>query len=216
MARLRRSRAEARSASGHRGEPSTLERRTLEEQSPGGPESGLLGCSGAMGHSLASFNDRHMRSTHGTGDSQDATTLLIQDDETEAAKALLVLASCSNQGQDKSIQVDVVPGTARQRLPDMLRTNSDVNAFTGIESIELLNAISEYVKVIDTMTTECNVRTHVILVFVRLKMFVFPVPSNTVWHQPSKCSPLFLWYTSCNSCCAKICHLLATKNRDKL
>lgn len=96
------------------------------------------------------------------------------DDELTVARALLILQGGGPlQTKDESAQVDTRSLVRkRETLDDLLKTDAEVKAFTGVESIQLLQRISKNVKRFDTMNTELSVHERVVLVLVRLKTFL--------------------------------------------
>ncbi|CAN7976849.1 unnamed protein product [Ixodes persulcatus] len=90
--------------------------------------------------------------------------------ECAVAEALLQLAGCIHGCTDKDVQVDTASLAPKKvKLVDWLSTDSAVCAYTGIESMSALAAISKEVAAIDKMATEISVLERVVLVLVRLK-----------------------------------------------
>ncbi|CAN7948575.1 unnamed protein product [Ixodes pacificus] len=96
------------------------------------------------------------------------------DDELTVARALLILQGGGPpQTKDESAQVDTRSLVRkRETLDNLLKTDAEVKAFTGVESIQLLQRISKNVQRFDTMNTELSVHERVVLVLVRLKTFL--------------------------------------------
>ncbi|XP_042143928.1 uncharacterized protein LOC121834245 [Ixodes scapularis] len=96
------------------------------------------------------------------------------DDELTVARALLILQGGGPlQTKDESTQVDTRSLVRkRETLDNLLKTDGEVKAFTGVESIQLLQRISKNVQRFDTMNTELSVHERVMLVLVRLKTFL--------------------------------------------
>ncbi|CAN7995451.1 unnamed protein product [Ixodes hexagonus] len=107
---------------------------------------------------------------------EDTTIPHRHDDELIVARALLSLQSGgppNTQARDRSVQVDtksLVP--EKKTLVSFLTTDAAVKAFTGVESMQLLERISRNVERFDTMRTDASVHERVVLVLVRLKTFL--------------------------------------------
>ncbi|CAN8028786.1 unnamed protein product [Ixodes persulcatus] len=72
--------------------------------------------------------------------------------------------------QDKAVQVNTSTAPVQnQRLSDLLTTDASVRAYTGIESMALLNAIVRCAEKIHSQTSELTMREKVILVLTKIK-----------------------------------------------
>lgn len=90
--------------------------------------------------------------------------------EDEAVEALLLLSQCHPSYDHKCVQVDVESFKKhKMKLVDLLTTDAAVRAFTGIESVSALVALSDEVALVDKMATELSVLGRVVLVLVRIK-----------------------------------------------
>ncbi|CAN7948573.1 unnamed protein product [Ixodes pacificus] len=98
------------------------------------------------------------------------------DDDLIVARALLSLQNGSvlnRQTRDWSVQVDTRSLVQEKKtLVSLLKTNAAVKAFTGVESIQLLQSISRNAERFDTMRADASVHERVVLVLVRLKTFL--------------------------------------------
>lgn len=96
------------------------------------------------------------------------------DDELTVARVLLMLQGGGPlQTKDESVQVDTRSLVRKKEtLESLLKTDAEVKAFTGVESVQLLQRISRNVERFDTMSTELSVHERVMLVLVRLKTFL--------------------------------------------
>ncbi|CAN8010786.1 unnamed protein product [Ixodes pacificus] len=72
--------------------------------------------------------------------------------------------------QDKAVQVNTSTAPVQnQRLSDLLTTDASVRAYTGVESMALLNAIVRCAEKIHSQTSELTMREKVILVLTKIK-----------------------------------------------
>ncbi|XP_064460663.1 uncharacterized protein LOC135370770 [Ornithodoros turicata] len=96
--------------------------------------------------------------------------------ESEAAAALLNLHSaflCAPHvatTEEKEVQVDISSAPqVKFRLSQILTSDADLNSFTGVESMGLLNAIVKAVEKHDKMNTELSVRDRVLIILVKVR-----------------------------------------------
>ncbi|CAN7994611.1 unnamed protein product [Ixodes pacificus] len=80
------------------------------------------------------------------------------------------LLRTERSAQDKAVQVNTSTAPLQnQRLSDLLTTDASVRAYTGVESMALLNAIVRCAEKIHSQTSELTIREKVILVLKKLR-----------------------------------------------
>lgn len=78
--------------------------------------------------------------------------------EDEAVEALVLLSQCHPSYDHKCVQVDIESFKKhKMKLVHLLTTDAAVRAFTGMESMSALVALSDEVALVDKMATELSV-----------------------------------------------------------